>query len=176
MRKIEVVPYDALWPLLFDIEVEKLLGVLSHEILAIYHIGSTSVDGLYAKPVIDIMPVVRNISRIDRFTSGMEPLGYEGKGENGIVGRRFFMKGGDDRTHHVHIFEVGSPHIKRHLAFRDYLRQHPRTAEHYSSLKLDLAAHFPDDMDAYIDGKNRFVQETEQKALAWYRQKGSSQG
>ncbi|MFD1361814.1 GrpB family protein [Lentibacillus salinarum] len=52
----------------------------------------------------------------------------------------------------------------------------PRAAEHYSSLKLDLAAHFPDDMDAYIDGKNRFVQETEQKALAWYRQKGSSQG
>jgi len=170
MRKVDVVPYDALWPVLFDIEAQKLQVIFSAEILVNYHIGSTSVKGLYAKPVIDMMPVVRDISRVDRFNDEMEKIGYDAKGEYGIPGRRFFQKGGNDRTHHVHIFEKGNDHIRRHLAFRDYLREQPEEAVGYSRLKLDLATRFPDDMDAYIEGKARFVQEIERKALAWYQE------
>lgn len=172
MRKVDVVPYDALWSIMFGSEAEKLQRIFGDEVLEIYHIGSTSVVDLYAKPVIDLMPVSKDVSRIDRFNDAMETISYEAKGEYGIPGRRFFLKGGDDRTHHVHIFEAGSVHIGRHLAFRDYLREHAGEAASYSRLKLDLALRFPDDMDAYIEGKARFVQEIEQKALAWYREKG----
>ncbi|WP_029328977.1 GrpB family protein [Lentibacillus jeotgali] len=171
MRKVDVVHYDAFWPILFDIEAGKLQRIFSDEIIDIHHIGSTSVEGLYAKPVIDMMPVVRDINRIDQFDLGMETIGYEAKGEFGITGRRFFQKGGNERTHHIHIFEAGNHHIERHLAFRDYLREHPDKAVSYSRLKLELAACFPDDIDAYIDGKNRFVLETERKALAWYQKR-----
>ncbi|SFB28412.1 GrpB domain, predicted nucleotidyltransferase, UPF0157 family [Lentibacillus halodurans] len=172
MRKVEVVPYDTLWPFQFDIEAQKLQRILGGETLDIYHIGSTSVKGLYAKPVIDIMPVVRDINRIDQFNRDMETLGYEAKGENDMAGRRFFRKGGDHRTHHVHIFEKGNTHIGRHLAFRDFFRHHSYEADNYSRLKLDLAARFPDDMDAYIKGKDRVVKEIERNALVWC-QKGA---
>ncbi|QKY68370.1 GrpB family protein [Lentibacillus sp. CBA3610] len=171
MRKVDVVPYDALWPLLFDIEAGKLQEIFGGRVLEIHHIGSTSVEGMHAKPVIDIMPVVRDIGMIDRLNVSMERIGYEAKREHGIPGRRFFQKGGDDRTHHVHVFEAGSVHIERHLAFRDYLRNHPDEASSYSRLKLGLAARFPAYMDAYIERKNQFVEETERKALAWHRGK-----
>ncbi|ALX50598.1 GrpB family protein [Lentibacillus amyloliquefaciens] len=171
MRKVEVVIYDALWPVQFDIEAGKIQRIFGDEIIDIHHIGSTSVEGLYAKPVIDMMPVVEDVSRVDQFDSEMKAIGYGAKGEFGITGRRFFQKGGENRTHHVHIIEAGSTHLERHLAFRDYLRAHPDKAASYSRLKLDLAARFPDDIAAYIEGKHRFVQETEQKALAWYREK-----
>lgn len=103
---------------------EKLNQILKNEIIDIHHIGSTSVPGLSAKPIIDIMPVVKDINIVDKYNEEMQGIGYEPKGENGISGRRYFEKGGDNRTHHVHIYQVGSYEIKRHLAFRDYLREH----------------------------------------------------
>ncbi len=113
------------------------------------------------------MPVARDITAIDSFTEEMQKLGYEAKGENGIPGRRYFQKGGDDRTHHVHIYEEGSKEILRHLAFRNYLRCHPEDAEAYGSLKMKLAERFPYDINSYIEGKYNFLKELEQKALAW---------
>ena len=79
-----------------------------------------------AKPIIDIMPVVRDISLVDAHNKEFEALGYDCRGEFGIPGRRFFTKGGDNRTHHIHIFELSNQtDIQRHLAVRDYLAAHP---------------------------------------------------
>ena len=90
------------------------------------------------------------------------------KGEYGILGRRFFMKGGDLRTHHVHIFaEESRKEIERHLAVRDYLRTHKKDAEVYAALKTELAEKFTYDNEGYCDGKDSFVKDLERKALEW---------
>ncbi|MFE8697539.1 GrpB family protein [Cytobacillus sp. FJAT-53684] len=169
MRKVEVCSYNKKWALMFEEEVEKLDRVFGSESVVIYHIGSTSVQGLKAKPIIDIMPVVTNITIVDKYIEKMGKIGYEPKGEKGIPGRRYFQKGGDNRSHHVHIYEVGSPEIIRHLAFRDYLRNHPDEKKSYGELKERLAQQFPYDIDSYINGKEHLVREIEEKAMDWYR-------
>ncbi|WP_373894126.1 GrpB family protein [Virgibacillus sp. CBA3643] len=169
MRNVVVTPYNTNWPTMFEKEVNKLHNILGSEIIEIHHIGSTSVKGLKAKPVIDIMPVVKNISRIDTFNSAMISTGYEPKGENGIPDRRYFQKGGDNRTHHVHIYALGNPEIERHLAFRDYLRAHPDDLKRYGDLKGELSKRFPNDIETYIKGKEQLVLEIESKAMIWYQ-------
>lgn len=135
----------------------------------IHHIGSTSVPGLKAKPIIDIMPVVKHIEKIDSFNDQMAGLGYECMGELGMKGRRYFRKGGDNRTHQVHVFQADNKEdIHRHLAVRDYLRAHSEAAKQYGSLKENLAKQFPKDIAAYMDGKDAFVKQLERMALQWY--------
>jgi len=163
--------YNPQWPGMFELEANLIRGVYSEVLIALHHIGSTSVAGLKSKPIIDIMPVVSNIEAVDKFNDKMIELGYEPMGEFGITGRRFFQKGGDDRTHHIHVFQVNSSDVERHLAFRDYLRQHKDDAKRYGELKELLAKRFPNDIEAYIDGKDEFVKNLEQKAIKWYRAK-----
>jgi GrpB-like predicted nucleotidyltransferase (UPF0157 family) len=169
MRKVEVTTYNPQWVAMFEEEANKLREIFGSEIIEIHHIGSTSVPGLKAKPIIDIMPVVRDINRIDEFNAAMIAIGYEPKGENGISGRRYFQKGGDNRTHHVHIYESGNPEIERHLAFRDYLREHQEVAKTYGDLKEKLAKQFPYDIESYIKGKEQLVLEIQRKSISWYR-------
>lgn len=90
---------------------------------------------------------------------------------DGISGRRYFRKGEDNRTHHVHIFQFNSKDVERHLAFRDFLRQHTDDAKRYGELKEMLAERFPNDIEAYMDGKNDFIKCLEKKAIKWYRNK-----
>lgn len=168
MRKVEVCSYQEKWPVLFQEEAERLSQLFGNELIAIHHIGSTSVPGLKAKPIIDILPVVKDISVVDRYNEEMQSLGYEPKGEFGLPGRRFFQKGGNNRTHHVHMFQDGNDEITRHLAFRDFLKSHPHIRKTYGELKESLAKQFPLDMESYINGKNAFVKEIERKALEWY--------
>ncbi|MFN7252411.1 MAG: GrpB family protein [Anaerobacillus sp.] len=170
MRKVEVCSYNEKWPLMFLEEAEKLKLIFGNEILDIYHIGSTSVRGLKAKPIIDIMPVVEDITLVDKYNEEMQNNGYEPKGENGLLGRRYFQKGGDNRSHHVHIYQVGSNEIKRHLAFRDYLQSHPSLKKTYGDLKERLAQQFPHDIESYINGKDRIAKEIEEKALEWFKE------
>jgi GrpB-like predicted nucleotidyltransferase (UPF0157 family) len=170
MRKVTVSPYSEQWTVMFAEEAEVLRGIFGPEIVAIHHIGSTSVPGLAAKPIIDILPVVRDIGRIDAYNAKMAAAGYEPKGENGIPGRRYFQKGGDQRTHHVHVFQAGSPEIERHLAFRDYLKAHPDEAKAYGELKARLAERYPYDIESYIKGKEQRVREIERRAVRWYRE------
>ena len=169
MRKVEVTSYNKQWTSMFKEESSKLHEIFEHEIIGIYHIGSTSVNNLKAKPIIDIMPVVRDINQVDSFKTAMISIGYESKGENGITGRRYFQKGGDNRTHHVHIYELGNSQIERHLAFRDYLRAHPNDSKKYGDLKKELSQRFPYDINSYIKGKEQLVFEIERKAIAWYQ-------
>ncbi|WP_208587763.1 GrpB family protein [Gracilibacillus suaedae] len=168
MRKVEVCPYNEKWQTMFVEEARKLKFIFGNDIVDIHHIGSTSVPGLKAKPIIDMMPVVKDINSIDRFNAEMNNIGYVHKGENGIHRRRYFQKGGDNRTHHVHIFQDGSYEIKRHLAFRDYLRFHLEEKKSYGDLKEHLAQQFPYDIASYISGKERLVKEIEAKAIEWY--------
>lgn len=169
MRNAEVTPYNKNWPTMFEQEADKLHTVIGSEIIQIHHIGSTSVKGLKAKPIIDIMPVVKSINRIDEYNAAMIAIGYEPKGENGIQGRRFFQKGGDERTHHVHVYESGSFNIERHLAFRDYLRTYPAALKNYADLKEDLSKRFPYDVESYTKEKGQLVSEIERKAVVWYQ-------
>lgn len=170
MRKVDVSNYDEKWAVLFAEEAGKLKLIFENEMVAIHHIGSTAVPGLKAKPIIDIMPVVKDISLVDKYNEEMQNIGYEPKGENGIPGRRYFQKGGDNRTHHVHVYQVGSTEIERHLAFRDYLLNHPHERKSYGALKEKLAEQFPYDIESYINGKDAFVIEIELKALEWAKE------
>lgn len=166
--KIIVTEYDKNWVTLFEAEAEKIREVFQDELVDIHHIGSTSVPNLKAKPIIDMMPVVKEIARVDLHNEAMIKLGYEPLGEFGIRGRRYFRKGGENRTHHIHMFQVDNLlAIERHLAVRDYLRLNKEIANEYGELKAKLAKQFPLDNEGYCDGKDDFVQNLEQRALAW---------
>lgn len=169
MRKVEVLDYDPEWKIRFEQEAAMLREVFKEELVYIHHIGSTSVPGLKAKPILDMMPIVKDISRVDAYDEMMRQLGYEPKGENGLPGRRYFQKGGNQRTHHVHIYGEGHPDIERHLAFRDFLRSHKEERGRYGALKAQLAKRYPFDMEAYITGKKELVLEIERMAVEWYR-------
>jgi len=168
IRNILVVIYNPEWPKMFQQEADKIAAVFGRELVDIHHIGSTAVPGLRAKPIIDMMPVVRTIDKADRFNAAMQQLGYEARGENGIAGRRYFSKGGDeDRSHHVHVFGQDNPEVARHLDFRDYLIAHPAEARQYAKIKIALAHQFPHDIYGYMDGKDAFIKTIIQKAQAW---------
>lgn len=169
MRKVEVCSYTERWTFMFAEEAEKLKLIFRNQMVNIHHIGSTSVPGLKAKPIIDIMPVVKEIDLVEKFNIEMQNIGYVSKGENGIPGRRYFQKGGDNRSHHVHIYQVGSDEIKRHLAFRDYLRSHPDLKKAYGTLKEKLAQQFSYDIESYINGKDHLAKEIEARAIKWYK-------
>ncbi len=161
-RNIEVVPYNPDWPLAFELEAAKIKQALGDNCLRVHHIGSTSVPGLASKPIIDMIPVVRDIDAVDKLA--MEALGYETKGEFGIPFRSYFTKGKDIRAHNVHIFEQGNLEIERHLKFRDWMRNNPKDKEGYADLKNSLAKKFSNDIKSYCIGKDEFVANIDAKA------------
>lgn len=171
--KVVVVEYNAEWPQEFELEAARIANILNQELVEIHHIGSTSVPGLQAKSVIDMLPVVRDITRIDAYNEAMIALGYEPMGENGLPGRRFYRRGGGagERTHHAHVYQHEHEDVARHVAFRDYLRAHSEIAKEYGELKAGLALLHPDSIEDYMDGKDGFIKEHEQKALLWQRGK-----
>ncbi|MGF1733618.1 GrpB family protein [Photobacterium kasasachensis] len=156
-RIIEVVSYDPKWVDLFELESVAIRDVVGQMAVNIHHIGSTSVTGLAAKPIIDILVEVTDLDSLDLISSGLISLGYEPKGEFGIAGRRFFQKGGNNRTHHIHAFKVGDSHVAQHIAFRDYLIDHPDIATEYGKLKKKVALGCNNDPDSYCSGKNDFI-------------------
>ncbi len=167
-RTVKVTEYDPEWGKLYKKEAEQIRRILGGNCIAVHHIGSTAVHGLAAKPIIDIMAVVRDISDADRNSERFAAIGYEAFGEFGIPGRRFFAKGGDERTHHLHIYARSSKKdIRRHLAVRDYLRENDRETVRYAELKKWLADQYRDDPEGYCSGKDGFMKDLEAKALAW---------
>jgi GrpB-like predicted nucleotidyltransferase (UPF0157 family)/GNAT superfamily N-acetyltransferase len=166
-RMIEVVAPNPIWAHQYEVESQLLRLVFGAQLRAIYHIGSTAIPGIYAKPTIDMMPLVHDIEAVDSYNGVMEALGYQPKGEFGIPGRRYFHRGTTHRTHQVHVFELGSAQAERHLAFRDYLRAHPVKAQVYSDHKRAVARQHPYDIYAYMDGKDALVKQLEAEALAW---------
>ncbi len=164
--KIYMVPHDPEWRQEFEREAAQITAVLGGGVVTVHHIGSTAIPGIYAKPVLDMLLVVQNHAELDEKQVKMEALGYIALGEFGIPGRRYFRRDNaeGDRTHQVHAFEAGSPQIDRHLAFRNYMIAHPDIARQYSDLKRELAAKHPNDIEAYMDGKDGFIQEIDRQA------------
>lgn len=165
--KVRLTDYSEDWSCMFQTEAAFLITVFGDLIIKCEHFGSTAVQGMKAKPVIDMMCIVKSIAEVDLFNNQMDSFGYDVAGEWGITGRRLFRKGGDNRTHHIHFYQFDNPEIDRHLIFRDYLRAHPQEAAKYSRFKEELAQRF-DTTNDYSHAKKKFVSEMEQKALNWY--------
>lgn len=155
--QLQLISYEPSWPHLFLAEKERLLASLGNDILDVQHIGSTSIPGMLAKPILDIGVAVANFEEAACCIPLMERLGYSYKGENGIPRRHYFVKG-EPRTHHLHMLEVASEEWKHHLLFRDYLRENPEVMRAYVELKQRLAAQFVADRQAYQSGKDSFIQ------------------
>ena len=170
MDEIEIVDYDPHWPTMFTEEEALLRRALDADLLiGVEHCGSTSISGMAAKPIIDILIAVRSLE--EALATVIEPLqrlGYVFWADNPKTDRMFFVKGmppyGARRTHHVHITEPTGEQWLKYLAFRDYLRIHPGQAQRYQTLKRDLAMTHPTDREAYTDAKTAFVEEILTKA------------
>jgi GrpB-like predicted nucleotidyltransferase (UPF0157 family) len=166
---IKVVDYNQNWSSEYQKEEQSIRTILQEELVNSFHIGSTSVPGLKAKPIIDILLVVNDINKLDSSSNQFQNIGYEVMGEFGITGRRYFRKGGDNRTHQIHAFQYNNiEEIERHLAFRDYLREQPEVCIQYGELKSKLAEQYPNDIDGYGDGKDDFVKSVEKEAIKWH--------
>ena len=173
-RTIEVVDQTPEWSALFEKEAAHLAVIFGTQLVAIYHIGSTAIPGIKAKPIIDILVVIKHIETIETFNAPMQQLGYRPRGEcldnpiPGTPGRFYFSKDTERvRTHQVHVCQQGHADIDDKLAFRDYLREHREEAEEYSRLKERLAAEHRHDIVGYIQGKDAFVQSIIAHAQAW---------
>lgn len=138
---VKLAAYHPCWKHLFADEAYAVFDALKIDGLRLYHIGSTSIPGIVAKPVIDILGSVDSHEELDQRRSALEELGYEYKGEYGIEGRRYCVLYDPKKTKgyvHLHIFEHGSPQIESHLLFRDYLRVNQSAAKKYEQTKLAL--------------------------------------
>jgi GrpB-like predicted nucleotidyltransferase (UPF0157 family) len=139
--RVRLVSHEFRWKRLFSDEAHLVYDFLRLEELRLYHCGSTSIPGIAAKPVIDIVGSVPSLAALDEKKAALEALGYEWKGEYGIPGRRYSVLYNQEKTAgyiHLHLFEEGNPEIERHLVFRDYLRAHPEKAAAYEQEKLRL--------------------------------------
>ncbi|MGA4493496.1 GrpB family protein [Vreelandella venusta] len=157
------------WGAAFLSEASRIRSAVGDVALQVHHIGSTAIPGMAAKPVIDMVLEVSSIDELASSDQALVSLGYESLGENGLSGRRFYRKGGDQRTHHIHAYESGHPDIHRHLVFRDYLRAHKDKATHYEQVKLKAARKFRESPDDYAEAKSPTIQLLENEAMLWAR-------
>lgn len=166
---VRLVPYDPAWRDLFLAEAARLRAALGDRLLAVDHVGSTSIPGMDAKPVLDMMGAVASLAEAERLAPLVEALGYELRPDPEIPERRFFVRGRTTRrTHHFSLVEPTSAYWRDTLLFRDWLRAHPEAAEEYRALKHDLAVRYARDRQAYTSGKGAFVQAVLERARAAY--------
>jgi GrpB-like predicted nucleotidyltransferase (UPF0157 family) len=166
---VVIADYDLGWPRMYEAESRRIVEAIGEWLVDIQHVGSTSVPGLAAKPVIDMMPGVETFGVMGHIIPRLESLGYEHvpveQEADPISDRRYFRRG-VPRSHHVHVTVVGSDFWVRHLAFRDYLRAHPETATEYAALKRRLASEYGSDRLGYVHAKTDFITVVEELALA----------
>jgi GrpB-like predicted nucleotidyltransferase (UPF0157 family) len=169
---VELVAPRAEWPALAAAEAARLKDVLGDNLLAVHHVGSTSIGGIMAKSIVDLLPYVQDMKLLDAQAQQVLALGYKWHGEFGLEGRRFCTfvdpKTGK-RTFQLHFFVPGNDHATRMLAFRDYLRAHPFVAKAYEMEKLRAAAVQPHDTTLYNAEKNDWIKRIEKDAMAWAR-------
>jgi GrpB-like predicted nucleotidyltransferase (UPF0157 family) len=156
-QTIVVVDYDPAWPAVFEELRSKVWSVLGDVALSVEHVGSTSVPGLAAKPIIDMSIVVPSEREVPLAVERLASLGYQHLGNLGIAGREAFRRPPGSPTHNLYVCPQGSLGLRNHLAVRDYLRTHPEAAQAYGELKRRLAAEFPDDIESYVDGKTELL-------------------
>ena len=154
---VVVVDYDPAWPRLFAELQERIARAVGDLATSIEHVGSTSVPGLAAKPIIDFDVIVPTAERIPAVIERLTGLGYRHRGDLGVPGREAFYRPPESVVHQVYVCVDGIASLRNHLAVRDYLRAHPEVAGEYGALKKDLARRFPNDIDSYIEGKSELL-------------------
>lgn len=194
--KLVVQPYTVKWQEQFSSIAYDLKALLADEDVQIDHIGSTSVNGLSAKPIIDIQLGVKDEAALDKISNILQApnIVYYEKYNEFMPQRRFFvlfncsiddlgapsvvklkedvpdiLQNHDLRIVHIHVFIKGSEDWVRHIAFRDYLRVHPEVKNAYQSLKELLAKKEWKDGNDYNAAKDTFLKKEEQKAIEWYK-------
>jgi GrpB-like predicted nucleotidyltransferase (UPF0157 family) len=154
---IKIVPYNPDWADTFSRLRDLVAPALGHIALTMEHVGSTSVSGLVAKPIIDIDVVVASIENVPTAVERLESLGYRHEGDLGIPGREAFRAPGGLPDHHLYVCSADTPELRKHSMFRDYRRSHPDEAKAYGELKMALADLFTHDREAYTESKSAFV-------------------
>ena len=153
---ISVVPYDPLWPEQFQRASQEIMAILGDNCCTIHHVGSTAIPGIWAKPIIDMIPVVKDIYSVEQHNIEMQKLGYHAKGEHGILFRRYFQRQKPFPACNVHIYEQGSSEIARLTEFRDFLIGNPDYQAQYENLKRQISKD-SGDITAYTLAKEALV-------------------
>ncbi|OWR30054.1 hypothetical protein CDO73_13360 [Saccharibacillus sp. O23] len=163
---IEVVPYDSAWPQAFEQIAAAVNGWIGDLLIGIEHVGSTSVPGLAAKPIIDLDAVMRSRDVLPEVIERLAKQGFEHQGNLGIEGREAFRPTRDFgfTNYHLYVCAPDGAGYLEHLALRDYLRNHDEARDEYARLKLELARAHRTDIDAYVEGKTAFVRKILQQA------------
>jgi GrpB-like predicted nucleotidyltransferase (UPF0157 family) len=160
---IKVVPYDANWPAAFARERARIEAALrDHLVGHVEHVGSTAVPGLAAKPIIDMLACVDDYDRTAGIVTDLAAIGWVHAPEPGDQERRrrsFCFPDVAWRSHHLHVWEFGTPDWRRLLVFRDHLRRHPDLAAEYARIKAELAAADEHDRPRYRSGKAPFIED-----------------
>ena len=165
MNEVSLADYDLQWPLQFAEIAGRIRAAFADgPLLAIEHVGSTAVCGLAAKPIIDMDVIVPSASDVPDAFARLATLGYVHEGDQGVPGREAFRWPPGTPRHHLYLCLCDGAEYHRHVAFRDYLRAHRDEAQRYEALKRDLAARFPEDREAYAEGKTEYVESVLQKA------------
>lgn len=164
---VEIVEYRPEWAKIFERERAAILETCGPWVMEVHHVGSTSVPGLAAKPILDIMPVVASAKDGENAVEPMTTLGYHYREENELSGRFYFDKiVGGLTVVHCHMYPQDHSDVRKLVAFRDRLRTDRDIASEYERLKRELASKYKDDREAYTDGKGAFISKTTTAALA----------
>lgn len=170
--KVIIVPSDPQWPGMFAGLGGKLRCALGGVALRIDHIGSTSIPGLAAKPIIDVQISVASFEPLDDFRVPLEGLGFVYRSQNPELTKRYFREAPGERRTHIHVRRIGSFSQQFPLLFRDYMRLHPADVEEYGDLKYRLAEEYGADRAGYVDAKAPFIWEIMKKADKWAQATG----
>ena len=159
--RVIVLPYDRAWKTAFEAikgEIESAVGGL---VISIEHVGSTSVEGLSAKPCIDIDVVIEDYGVFEEVVRRLAEIGYIHEGDLGISDREAFCYSDKPHlmTHHLYVCPRYSRELHRHITFRDYLRSNPKAVKHYGAVKKEGARRFPNDIEGYIAHKTPCIEE-----------------
>ena len=166
-ERVVIVDYDPEWPLLFAAERERLREALGEGAERIDHVGSTSVPGLAAKPIVDIQISVASFEPPETYDEPLKRLGYE-PGDH-LPDHRYYVKRRDGkRLFHAHVCESGKDWESDHLLFREFLKANPRVAEKYAEMKREKAIRFPDSRERYTDAKAPHIEGIMSAARRWF--------
>jgi len=165
-KKVKLTPYNLEWKKIYKKEGESICDAVGEYLKDIQHIGATSIPGVKAKPIIDIIIGVKHLKDGKKFIKPLKKLGYQyKKNTRGIKERYFFAKGIEkNRTHYIHIAKINGRFWKNCIHFRDYLRKHKRAVKEYNKLKEGLAKKYKDNRDKYTAQKYFFIQKIIKKA------------
>ncbi|XEC96715.1 GrpB family protein [Paenibacillus tarimensis] len=163
-NKVQLESYNPSWKSTFERDYKLLLEAIGPFVVDIQHVGSTSIEGLEAKPILDIAVAVDSFDNVDEIASSLQSLGFFRLRVN-IEGKVVFAKDTDTgRTHYLHLELHNGTHWDEHISFRDYLRSHPEAVTSYKQLKRELALKHSDDVKSYTEGKRKFVDEILERA------------